>query len=1042
MTQYETVNGKKYEKDMLDLSRQAKGPIDYDLSEQIWGAAIDGNKVTDIERDTVQYLLAEKECTPQAKKYFQRKLGLLEKNCPGHLAPINANLDATSQYQTIAGVKYERDLFNHAVEVTKGGKTMNLEQAKELWTKAMDGDKVTDTEFGTVDFVMAHYRLNRDAYNHLEEMLKGHETSKERTFKTVSWIPEEEEKEEEPVSEEPAAKKPKIAEPPKELEEDAAEDKRPKFKGDIVFHTPDTTLNLMSSTTGNILTSLTDSGLQSLFAGARANAGMKGGRYMFEVKVIERRDPADKQGAAPLPKAQLRLGVSTAGSSLFHSPDSSVCFDTDTMLTKLRQPISKNLKVGDVFAIVLNFDSSSPCANTISCFVNGVRASPPQPVPEKLQGETLFPTLTFRHLTLHVNFGPKPLVALPFKCRMMQDASAADVDAGMLAAPKDGKYEVVYPVGLPDEGTFEWLDMFLEKNPQHFELSDRKIVDWARQSGLQVATPSCLDRPGLNFGQNADDRAVRRLLGNIAALQRRNYVVMEVKSGLLKEERPALVSKFPSHVFKRFAQVVVGEPPADFKKRTQQHILKRKQDASDIQFKAKKLEAAKKKAVEKNQKMIEKKRRRVVKLGEAKKKLEEEKKRRAEAKEEAMTTEEEKEMLEVAESESEAEQEDAKMDYSEEPPKVDLTAEEKSVWFISKRVPDMMQATLSSSFGSFSLPQKDDGFDEIRYEWQKGPKCEEYMKKWILNRKLTTPMQELKPSMEFNKRLNDFKKVFVTWTSRQKTFKAMASKPKTLQSAVKKAEPSAEKAEKEAGKEGEEVGGEDTAMEEVKEEVVVKDVVVKDVFGVEDVCDVGEGKPLFANFAPEDWALLSLRVELHLLVHAFRLDCNDPDRVGIKPDLLTFYYNKYFKKQLNFVGYGCENAEDLVKLVRDSIYVDKQASVLDSLLPSDMDRLDVFLKLTEECRRDRECRITMGEETAKLKFMPALTQEFAQTSGSRPFAGQQGAWQQQAPGNKGWPVGQMPARHPGVVAPQSGLRPAASPWGKGMGKMGAWQKSW
>jgi len=31
-------------------------------------------------------------------------------------------------------------------------------------------------------------------------------------------------------------------------------------------------------------------------------------------------------------------------------------------------------------------------------------------------------------LTFHYNFGPEPMVALPFKCRMINDASSKDAE--------------------------------------------------------------------------------------------------------------------------------------------------------------------------------------------------------------------------------------------------------------------------------------------------------------------------------------------------------------------------------------------------------------------------------------------------------------------------------------------------------------------------------------------------------------------------------------------------------------------------------------
>lgn len=99
-------------------------------------------------------------------------------------------------------------------------------------------------------------------------------------------------------------------------------------------------------------------------------------------------------------------------------------------------------------------------------------------------GKPLFPAVTFKNVTLQVNFGPVPEVALPFTCHFLGAAGAADVDIKKVPAPAGGKHEVVFPVGLPDQGYFDWVDLFLEKNPDYIELSDRKIAEWAVKSGV------------------------------------------------------------------------------------------------------------------------------------------------------------------------------------------------------------------------------------------------------------------------------------------------------------------------------------------------------------------------------------------------------------------------------------------------------------------------------------------------------------------------------------------------------------------------------
>merc|ERR1711879_1123015 len=95
-----------------------------------------------------------------------------------------------------------------------------------------------------------------------------------------------------------------------------------------------------------------------------------------------------------------------------------------------------------------------------------------------------------------------PMKPLPFKCHGLQEASQAHVEVAKKASAD--KCEVLFPIGLPDEGTFDWLDQFLEKNPQYTELSDRKIIEWANKSGVARPVPTSSknsrDKPDINFG--------------------------------------------------------------------------------------------------------------------------------------------------------------------------------------------------------------------------------------------------------------------------------------------------------------------------------------------------------------------------------------------------------------------------------------------------------------------------------------------------------------------------------------------------------------
>merc|ERR1719277_2241952 len=128
----------------------------------------------------------------------------------------------------------------------------------------------------------------------------------------------------------------------------------------------------------------------------------------------------------PQPRSQLRVGFATEGSSLFiGDTEDSVCFDSEGAFfhNKKKTTPSKSFAPDEVVTVLLNLDKSSPNANTISLFKNGVRICQPQELPESLQGKTLYPAVTFKNLTVHYNFGPKPMKSLPFTCRMIGEAS-------------------------------------------------------------------------------------------------------------------------------------------------------------------------------------------------------------------------------------------------------------------------------------------------------------------------------------------------------------------------------------------------------------------------------------------------------------------------------------------------------------------------------------------------------------------------------------------------------------------------------------------
>merc|ERR1719291_1472476 len=188
-------------------------------------------------------------------------------------------------------------------------------------------------------------------------------------------------------------------------------------------------------------------------------------------------------------------------------------------------------------------------------------------------------------------------------------------------------------------------------------------------------------------------------------------------------------------------------------------------------------------------------------------------------------------------------------------------------------------------------------------------------------------------------------------------------------------------------KEGESKQEADGKKEPEPEDEAKVDFEGLDLFGVDEVKDVGAGVPLFREFQVEDWMVMGLAFELHLMAHAFSKDVGDPDRRGMHLDHLQFYYQKYYRKPLNLQMFGVSSVKELLALgmLRDVVYITKQG-VLQSALDEEMESFQIFVKLAEESRRYRTVRADFGDESEALKL---------QVGGNQQWAGHQAGQQQQ-----------------------------------------------
>jgi len=434
---------------------------------------------------------------------------------------------------------------------------------------------------------------------------------------------------------------------------------------------------------------------------------------------------------------------------------------------------------------------------------------------------------------------------------------------------------------------------------------------------------------------------------------RRNFLFCELKSNLVAGERKQALLTFPGADFKKTALVAVGEPSADYRQQIQAQLLAEKTTKVEEERRKKKQQEERAKAVEEKRKEAAAKRKAAQEAAEkkaAEKKAAEEKEGEEGKDEEKKEGAAEEEKKEEAKEEEKKEEEEEKKEEPEGP--IELDEEEKKIVHRQRALPDMNERVLSKAFADFSLPTKAEGFDGISYVWQNEADAGKLVKSWVLERKLTQKVDDLQPGDWFKAEWSKWQAAITEWRKVQNEFKDPFKRKAKL-----------EKKKEEAAKAAAEVGDEKAAAEAPME----IDSFNIEPADVKDVTDLGNGEPLFAHFQYEDWALLSIRYELHLLLHAFKQDLNDSDRPSFPESHFSFYYNKYFKKNFNLKTYEVEAFAGFLGHIQDAIAIDQGNNFLKTLLPDDKPITD-FVKMTEENRRERQMLVDAGDETAKLKF--------------------------------------------------------------------------
>ena len=135
---------------MVELVKKTIPEIDLKLSNQIINCIKDVTNISDTERSTIMYIMDIYQCNYDAVENFRKYI-------------------STSYYKQINGKKYDRSLLLLAENLVKGkgDGRISEDDMKKLYESASDGNKITDYEKDTLDYIVDNFKCTEKANKYL-----------------------------------------------------------------------------------------------------------------------------------------------------------------------------------------------------------------------------------------------------------------------------------------------------------------------------------------------------------------------------------------------------------------------------------------------------------------------------------------------------------------------------------------------------------------------------------------------------------------------------------------------------------------------------------------------------------------------------------------------------------------------------------------------------------------------------------------------------------------------------------------------------------
>lgn len=156
---YVIIAGQRYNASLINNARfrtrgLGDGRISIQDAKDLWQMAQDGGRITEIEEDTINYLLAEFNWTAAAKAWLQEEMSV-------EVAKIK------SYYQVIDGLRYDRKILEEADRrvAGQGDGRISLDDAEVLLPLFGDFGDVTIVEERSLKYLLTNYKWTPEAEN-------------------------------------------------------------------------------------------------------------------------------------------------------------------------------------------------------------------------------------------------------------------------------------------------------------------------------------------------------------------------------------------------------------------------------------------------------------------------------------------------------------------------------------------------------------------------------------------------------------------------------------------------------------------------------------------------------------------------------------------------------------------------------------------------------------------------------------------------------------------------------------------------------------